>query len=181
MSSPSLAQVTWSTQNTMGERAAVYRREVGTPWSSIATIENAGSGTLAYDDHDVTPGGRYGYLLTAPSRRGAVVGGEIWVDVPTSASVPEVPLDFALPPVRPNPVVDRFQVSFTLVGEAAARIDLMDIAGRRVLSRELGSLGPGPHQVDLGSAADFRAGIYFLRLTQADRSLARRVVLSGRR
>lgn len=178
---PSLAQISWSTQNVTGERAAVYRREAGTPWSSIATIENGGTGTLAYADHDVTPGGRCGYLLTVPSRRGAVAGGEIWVNVPTSASVNPPPPSFGLQPVRPNPVVDRFQASFTLVGEAAARIDLIDVTGRRVLSRDLSGLGPGPHEVDLGNARDFRSGLYFLRLIQADRSLARPVVLSGRR
>ncbi len=177
---PHVAQVTWGVQHVTGERAAVYRREAGTPWSSIATIENSGSGTLAYQDHAVTPGGRYGYLLAVPSRRGAVVGGEIWVDVPTSASVPPASLTFALNPVRPNPVVGRFLVSFSLVGEEPARLELMDIAGRRVLSRELGALGPGPHQSDLGSAGDFAAGVYFLRLSHAGGTLLRRVVMSAR-
>lgn len=175
---PELAQISWGVQNVTGERAAVYRREAGTEWSSIATVENPGSGTLAYQDHAVTPGGRYGYLLAVPSLRGAVVGGEIWVDVPNSASVPPNPLTFALSPVRPHPVVDRLLVSFTLVGEAPARLDLLDVSGRRVLS--LGAAGPGPHQLDLGRARDFPAGVYFLRLTQAGRSIARPVVLSGR-
>lgn len=178
---PGAASLNWDVQNVTGERAGVYRRQEGTPWTSIATVENGGSGTLTFQDQDVTPGERYGYLLAVPSLRGAVVGGETWVDVPTSASVPQPSLSFGLRPVRPNPVVDRFRASITLVGEAAARIDLMDVTGRRVLSRDLSGLGPGPHEVDLGNARDFRSGLYFLRLTQAGRSLARPVVLSGRR
>ncbi|MGH7731875.1 MAG: Kelch repeat-containing protein [Candidatus Eiseniibacteriota bacterium] len=178
---PTQAQVSWGVQNVIGERVAVYRREAGTPWSSIATIENGGSGTLVYQDQAVTPGGRYGYLLAVPSARGPVVGGEIWVDVPTSASVTPTPLALALQPVRPHPVVGRIDVSFTLEGDAPARLDLIDVSGRRIVARELGGLVPGPHQVEIGDARDFPSGVYFLRLTQGGRSLARPVVLSGRR
>jgi hypothetical protein len=177
---PTVAEVTWGVQNVSGERVAVFRRQVGTPWSSIGTIENGGTGTLVYEDHAVTPGERYGYLLTVPSQRGAVVGGEIWVDVPTTASVPPKPLAFALDPVRPNPVVGRFGVSLSLPADGPARLDLVDVAGRRRLSRDLSALGAGPHRVDLGEASEFAAGVYFLHLTQAGRALTQRIVLSGR-
>jgi hypothetical protein len=178
--SPSLASISWGVQHVTGERAAVFRRQAGTPWSSIATVENGGNGTLSYQDHAVTPGGRYGYLLAVPSQRGAVVGGEIWVDVPTSPTTvpPGGPLSFALAPVHPNPVVGRFLVSLSLIEGAPARLDLLDVAGRRRASRSFEAAGP--QTVDLGGASDFAPGVYFLRLTQAGRMLTQRVVISGR-
>ena len=175
----SLASISWGVQHVTGERAAVFRRQAGTPWSSIATIEYSGNGTLSYQDHAVTPGGRYGYLLAVPSLRGAVVGGEIWVDVPSASSVqpPEPGYPFALAPVRPNPVVGRLLVSLSLIEGAPARLDLLDVAGRRRASRTFDAWGA--QTVDLGGTSDYEPGVYFLRLTQAGRMLTQRVVISG--
>lgn len=36
-------------------------------WSSLATVQRDGSGQVAYDDHTVTPGGRYAYLVAVSS------------------------------------------------------------------------------------------------------------------
>jgi len=182
---PAMAQIQWGVQNVSGVRAAVYRRQMGTPWSSIATIANDGSGTLTYQDHAVTPGARYGYQLVVPSQQGAVPGGEVWVDVPTSTTgVPGSPPPgpgLALQPVRPNPLVDRFVVSFGLPNADPARLDLIDLSGRQVLTREVGSLGPGTHQLDLGSARDLAPGMYFVRLSQSGRALTARAVVTGQR
>ena len=35
------------------------------------------------------------------------------------------------------------------------------------------------HQLDLGDARDYAPGMFFLRLTQAGRTLSRRVVIAG--
>ena len=83
--------------------------------------------------------------------------------------------------MAPNPVVDRMSVSFTLATAQAARLELMDIAGRHVLDREVGSLGAGAHQVDLNTRGTVPAGLYFLRLTQGGQTASTRVVVSGAR
>jgi hypothetical protein len=74
-------------------------------------------------------------------------------------------------------MIGRFRVSFTLPSSAPARVELVDLAGRRLLSREVGGLGSGAHQLEIGDANAFRPGMYFLRLTQGDRSLVARVVI----
>jgi hypothetical protein len=136
---------------------------------------------VSYEDRTVAAGGRYAYQLVVPSRRGEVVGGEVWVDVPSVVGVTPAPqVAFTLNPVQPNPLVDRFVVSFALASAEAARLDLLDLSGRRLRSREVGSLGAGAHQVELGSARDFRPGMYFVRLSQSGRALTRRVVIGGR-
>jgi len=175
----SAASLTWSVVGMNGERAAVYRRDPNSEWSLISTVENNGTGTLTFRDPSVVPGARYGYLLGIPSRAGAVVGGEAWVDVPTVTGLPPVAVAFRLDPVSPNPVVGRFEVSMSLMGDAPATLELMDVTGRLRASRAFAAGDPGPHTVELGSGSDFAAGVYFLRLRQADRTVNRRVILTG--
>jgi hypothetical protein len=177
---PGAARVHWKVQDATGPLSAVYRRDAVTPWTSIATVESDASGAVSFEDHSVTPGGRYGYLITVPSERGQAFAGETWVDVAGAVGVePGTTIALSLDRVRPNPVVDRLVASFTLPGSEPARFEVLDLAGRRIFSREVGGLGPGWHQLEIGTAGDFTAGLYFLRLTQSGQSRATRVVVGG--
>jgi hypothetical protein len=177
---PGVAHVQWGVQDATGTQAAVFRRESGTEWSNIAMVQRGLAGAVSYEDHAVTPGGRYAYLVAVPSHRGADFGGEVWVNIPSSNDVDPGPgLEFGLEAVRPNPIVDRFAVS--LPGPGFARLGLHDLAGRQRISRDLSSLGPGHHQVELGNARSLEPGVYFVTLSREGRTLTRRVVVSGRR
>jgi hypothetical protein len=115
-----------------------------------------------------------------PSERGDALGGEVWVDVPTTTGAdPGATTAFALRGVQPNPVMDRLVVAFSLSSGDPARLELMDLAGRRVLERQVGSLGAGTHRLDLGGAREFAPGMYFLRLAQGSRSQTARVVIGN--
>jgi hypothetical protein len=83
----------------------------------------------------------------------------------------------ALEGARPNPARGMISVGFTLPSSERATLELIDIAGRRVARREVGSLGPGRHVVQLGGSPRLRSGLYFLRLIQGERVLKARVVL----
>ena len=84
---------------------------------------------------------------------------------------------FSLDAVRPNPAFRPPSVWFSLAGREPALLEILDLAGRRVLSREVGSLGPGSHVAPLGIEAPV-PGIYFLRLTQGRESRTLRVVFA---
>jgi len=59
-----------------------------------------------------------------------------------------------------------------------ALFEVYDVAGRRMLAREVGSLGVGQHHLDLSQEAHLPAGVYQLCLTQgAQRAIRRAVVL----
>jgi hypothetical protein len=179
---PGAARVQWSVQNATSSYGAVYRSADNGPWTSIATVESDASGVVAYEDKAVQSGRHYGYLLAVPSQRGCDFTGQVSVDVPSVTAVPaSSTADFALDRVRPNPVVDRFTVSFTLPSDAPARLELLDVGGRRILSRAVGSLGAGPHTLEMSSPRDVRPGVYLLRLSQAGRSLTNRLVIGGAR
>jgi hypothetical protein len=77
------------------------------------------------------------------------------------------PSQLTLQSVRPNPVrASELSVSFSLGSIGVARIDLLDVAGRRVASREVGSLGPGSHSISLGGDRSLAPGVYVVRLSE---------------
>jgi hypothetical protein len=97
-------------------------------------------------------------------------------NTPTTVGVPGLPSSFRLE--RPmNPATGaRLLVSFSLPSSSPARLELLDVAGRRVALREVGSLGAGAHQVRLGSDAP-PSGVYFLRLIQGGSLASHRVAI----
>ena len=88
-------------------------------------------------------------------------------------------LGFELEGVRPNPSRGTgLHVTFALPTGGTARLELLDAGGRRVVSREVGSLGPGRHTVDLAEWHRIAPGLYWIRLSQgANRREARVAVI----
>jgi hypothetical protein len=85
---------------------------------------------------------------------------------------------FALHGAVPNPVRGDFRVSFRLPDAAPARLEVFDVAGRRVASEEVGSRGAGVHTLKLDAHGPFATGVYMVRLSRAgERRVARAVVL----
>jgi hypothetical protein len=78
----------------------------------------------------------------------------------------------------PNPSRGDLTLSFTLGAGGPARLELVDVAGRSVLERDLGGLNAGRHELRLGAgAARLPAGMYFARITQREHSATSRVVV----
>lgn len=142
----------------------IERREPGAGWAPLARAFADGTGRISYEDRDVRPGGRYGYRLVVSRPAGAETAGEAWVDVPfdRALAVRSLRLEGA-----------RVVVALTLESHAAARIELIDVAGRRVWQRALEPPSPGDH--DIVVDRELRPGLYFVRLVQGDR----RVTLKG--
>jgi len=62
--------------------------------------------------------------------------------------------------------VGRLAVQFTLRDASPARLELIDVAGRVLASREVGAMGAGPHSLDFAGERSVPPGAYFLRVTQ---------------
>jgi sugar lactone lactonase YvrE len=137
----------------------------------IATIADTGY-------VDPGPAGSW-YKLSAVDFNGnespfAVVG----PDQTTSVSGGQ-PLTLALAGVWPNPASGRaLNVRFTLPAKADARLELLDVAGRRVVTREVGALGPGQHAVSLSRGSSVPPGLYFVRLRQGAETRTVRVTVA---
>jgi hypothetical protein len=123
---------------------------------------------VRWQDTGVESGRRYGYRLEFGSDGAVAHSDAVWVDVPLS-------LRLAIAGFRPNPSSRDASVAFTLVGREHATLEIVDVSGRRVLSREVGVFGPGTHALAVQSP--LAPGIYWLRLTQAGARVSTRGVV----
>jgi hypothetical protein len=115
---------------------------------------------------------RTGQREAAPSTPDAVVTLGL-----QSTGAPPRPRVLALYGALPNPAREDLSVAFSLVSDGPATLELFDVAGRRVWSRAVGSLGPGQHVVRIGNERKIRSGIYVVRLNAEGRNLKTKAVV----
>jgi hypothetical protein len=84
---------------------------------------------------------------------------------------PGLPTATRLYPPFPNPVADGTTAHFDLAREAELRLDIHDVAGRRVAALAQGPFGPGRYRYPWDgrseSGARLGSGLYFIRLSIA--------------
>ncbi len=78
--------------------------------------------------------------------------------------------------VYPNPFHGEARVSFDLVSAEQVRIDLVDIVGKKLMSKDFGMMGTGHQEVRI-SAGNIPAGIYFLQVVIGNQHTSRKVTL----
>jgi hypothetical protein len=137
----------------------VERSDTPGAWRALGTASVDAERRVRFTDRDVLPGSRYGYRLAFDLGGADVVAGEVWVDVLGGAAL-------GLLGSQPNPSGGRLLVSLTLPRAEAATLELLDVIGRRIVSREVGALGAGAHVVDVTPRQPVAPGVYWLRLTQ---------------
>jgi hypothetical protein len=150
----------------------------GEPWSEVALGASIRRGPGLYGEHFA------GSIGQACLWQGALtdqqVGDSFLAGVPTyygSLAVGDTRHELALAGFRPNPAVRNLNVAFTLPTNEPASLELIDVSGRRVAARDVGSLGPGSHVVSLGRGTDLPAGVYMLRLRQATRTIVTKAAI----
>src|SRR5439155_14095468 len=115
-------------------------------------ITDGAGGMIAYwDDYRGTDVDIYAQHVTHDGIIGGVVTG---VDLPTPAAIS---LE-----ARPDPASRELFVSFSLPASQRTRIALFDIAGREVVRRDFGTLGPGRHSIELTDVAAIASGVYVI-------------------
>jgi hypothetical protein len=170
---PDHVRLMWYTPAGASFFATLYRRTAGADWTSLGQVSADGNGQVTYDDHAVSAGTRYDYRLGVLGAGTETFYGE------TSVTIPAAVMDLALAGPRPNPGSHDLTVELSLPDGAPAMLELLDVAGRRVLAREVGGLGAGRHVLTLASGRRLGPGVYLLRLTHGGRSLTARAVIVG--
>ncbi len=167
---PGRVRLTWFAEDKHGLTATVYRHTVKEVWGVVGEISTDGTGRLVFEDTRVIPGERYGYRLGILVHGSEEFLGETWVDVPRAP-------EFALAGLRPNPTSSALVVALSLPDAAPARLELLDLAGRRMLVRDVGALGGGSHVVALAEPRRIAPGLYLLRLVRDGRALMVRAIV----
>lgn len=169
---PSLGglRVRWSLGESAPAAYSVHRRPSGGEWVLVARPVPVGS-VVEYQDHALAPGARYEYRLGIRVGESEIFRGQIAADVPGS-------LRIGVQGLAPNPATESVTVTFSLQDDQAARLELLDIAGRMMLSRDIRNAQPGAHATSLHGLNSFPAGLYVLRLVQGGRSASRLLTLA---
>ena len=120
----------------------------------------------------------YWYKLSAVDVNGNESGYAVLSPGGTTDVVPGGSTAFELEGVRPNPSRgERLTVSFVLPSGEPARLELMDVSGRRVVGREVGALGAGRHVLDLAGEGRLPPGLYLVRIAQGANARTARVIV----
>jgi hypothetical protein len=93
-----------------------------------------------------------------------------------AADDPTQPKEFSLSQNYPNPFNARTIISFDLPKKMTARLEIFNLLGQKIETLLDGEFEPGSHSVDW-NGADASSGIYFYRLTTADKVVSRRMTL----
>jgi len=124
---------------------------------------------------DIGPAGSY-YKLSAADVNGNESTFALITPAGTTDAGAGAATVFGLDGALPNPARrNGLHVTFTLPSTTPARLELLDVGGRRVRALEVGALGPGRHTVNLAENRGVPAGIYWVRLTQGADHQHRRV------
>jgi subtilisin family serine protease len=178
------AGLTWNAfDNAAVARVDLYvsRTGAGGAFDSIATaVPNTGS---------------YDWLVTGPATVDAFLkvvardsAGNVGADVGDSSfviraatGVGDRPVaDFELAPMQPNPLRGVGRIGFALPRASHVRLSVIDVQGREVAVLAEGVFEAGRHQARWEGASSGRVGpgLYFVRLSVANRSLVRRTVVT---
>jgi hypothetical protein len=138
-------------------------------WAEPVTERSIEGRGVVELDRNALPDRTYRYRLVARE------GGEVTVLDP--GILVEAQVRLALHGFRPNPAFGAPAVAFTLADDSPATIEVLDVAGRRVLRRDVGRLGAGSHVIALDASARLAPGAYVMRLHQAGHTLSARGVV----
>jgi hypothetical protein len=158
---PSRVRLTWFAPQPLSAGVMVERMSSREGWRTIGAARKDGD-RLIFEDDSVTPGGRYAYRLRGGPGNEPLTA-EAWVDVPAETQL----AFFGLAAGSGSAAC---QVAFSLATSEPSRLEVYDLAGRRLLARAIDDPEPGPHRIELAEAAAWKAGIYFARLSQGIRS-----------
>jgi hypothetical protein len=143
---------------TPSQPAAVVRAEADGPFVVRASLFANAGGEIGFHDATVVAGRRYRYALSIEN--GARRLAEVALEVPLA-------LAFSLAGAQPNPALRDLSLAFSLPNASPARLDVFDLAGRRVVGRDVGALGAGRHVLSMGRVSP---GVYVVRLEQGAHS-----------
>ena len=153
----------------------IYVSEDGNPYQAWRL-----NTTRTSDTYVPKPGGHaYYFYSVARDQSGNIENAPASPDAQTQSTTAvdgAFPTRLVLAGARPNPAHGVLRIAFALPSTEPATLELIDVAGRRIARRDVGALGPGEHELGLGSP-HLKAGLYFVRLTQAGEVLNARVVL----
>lgn len=147
---------------------AIYGRSEALGSADMTNV-GKGNAVVAWQNS----GGASWATLLGPRGPAATSGGsEIVASLPGERTAPASSLALGLKPGAPDGCL------LLSLGDASpATLELFDVMGRKLWSREVGGLRGGEREVLLGGGAMLAPGIYLARVTQGDDRVTARVII----
>lgn len=156
---PTRVEITWKTSPHDAMTYTVQRQLTAPDWVAIGTVHADGDAKLRWTDEHLSPGTHLEYRLVGETPAAEVILGQLGVDLP-------LPKPLAVRFARWDRSRRAVQVAYTLADGERARLEVFDVAGRRVADQDLGAPGPGDYETHVGESPPLYSGVYFLRLSQ---------------
>ena len=166
---PNEVRLQWRATPSADVPVRVYRRDEGGDWHLLDVTQPDMMGTLAFNDLTVKAGNSYSYRLSVSTGAEEHFYGETRVQVPAFA--------LALRLASPNPVRGDLSVDLDLPSSGTARIELVDVRGRLVATKEVRVSSSTTLRLPIASGRGLASGVYFVRLTMAGKTVTRRAVM----
>jgi len=179
---PTSLSVTVSDSDADALTVQFYGRAAPADFALLGTVAGVPSASDAvFQWSGLDPLTQYEWYVKVGDGHTVDITGPTWSFTPASPSTGvEGPAygGLALASPAPNPTRgEGLTVAFTLPTATPARLELLDVSGRRVVEREVGSLGAGQHTLDLGQGQHLAPGLYLVRLTQGANTRTTRVAV----
>lgn len=166
---PGRAHLAWQGAEDDRTRYQIQRRTDAEDWRSLSESRLGANGRLEHEDRGVLPGAHVIYRLAVQQNGSVVSLEETVVDIP-------LPMPLKLNFVRTEDRGRTIRIQYVLETHEQAGLEVLDVAGRRVLTRDLGAPGAGEHEIRFASDP-LPSGIYFVRLHQSQRIRTARLTL----
>ena len=168
---PGLVRLNWFVTDAASAVVTVQRQHGADAWTTLGTPASSATDRLTFEDRSVVAGESYRYRLSLRESGSETLTDAVGITVPTGYTL-------ELVGATPNPAIgSNLRVAFSLPHTMPARLDLIDVAGRLVASRDLSKLSPGPQTVALAEGVSLAPGMYVVRLEADGRQFMKKAVV----
>jgi hypothetical protein len=147
---------------------ATVERDVEGIWTRIGRAISEDAGVRSIVDRDVSAGSRYRYRLRLESDDGVTYSEVADVTVPREA--------LAIAAIEPNPSRGRFGIRLARPVTTNARVDLYDLAGRRVFRQDF-AVGIDTDRFRVSPSQPLATGLYLVRISEGGRQATARIAI----
>jgi hypothetical protein len=188
------AVVTWQDTRADGANPDIYAQRVNSSGGPLWATDGVAMCTDPYTQLSpfIVASGTGGAIVEWRDTRNqdgyVTTNDDVYAQAVTANGTLGAPL-LAVPPVAvvsglglrsiaPNPSRGEMRVTFSLPDDAPAHLELFDLAGRRLASRDVGAFGAGTHEVEISAPrAALSSEVCTLRLTHEGESAVATVVI----
>ena len=168
---PGLVRLNWFVTDAASAVVTVQRQHGAEAWTMLGSPTSTASDRLTFEDRSVVAGESYRYRLSLREAGSETLTDAVEITVPTGYTL-------ELAGATPNPAIgSNLRVTLSLPRTMPARLDLIDVSGRRVTSRDLSGLAPGRQTVALGDGVRLAPGLYVIRLEADGHALAKKALV----